>query len=487
VIGGGIGGLTAAALLAHEGRSVLLVERAEGAGGCVHSFRRGQYRLDPAVHLVVDPSHTGRLLEHLGVGDEVQFVEVPHFYSAVGPGFQITVPFGAGAFVDAHVAQFGEDARRFLEGCIDLHERLHELPPTVTLAELEGVLREDPSLFRLLRATLAEAMEELALRGNARVALGLPGLYLGLAPSQLSFRTYAQMLLAHVTHRAALVEGGLQRVVDALTGSIDRDGGEVVLGRDVTRIIADDGRVSGIRLDDDRVVNAQAVVSNADPLQTFERLVGFDALPAQYVRRLGRLSVSHSIFSLFTATTMDLARFEHASHLMFVTAESDLERAFTDGLEGRPPYATLCIPTLSEAEAAPEGEHLIMATAVAAYDPARPWPELRDRSGEALLAVLEDAFPGLGTTLTFTETATPVAIERHTGNSRGATYAWGNSPTGTGSRLPDNKTPIDGLFLAGAWTAPGSGFARAMSSGHRAAQHVLDAAGDRIKLPRFMS
>ena len=53
VIGAGLGGLATAALLAKAGRAVLVVERGDAPGGYAHSFTRGPYRFDPAVHFTV--------------------------------------------------------------------------------------------------------------------------------------------------------------------------------------------------------------------------------------------------------------------------------------------------------------------------------------------------------------------------------------------------------------------------------------------------
>ena len=70
VIGGGIAGLTAAALLAHDGVAVTLFEAHRQAGGCAGTFRRGPWIFDVGATQVagLEPggSHA-RVLQHLGL------------------------------------------------------------------------------------------------------------------------------------------------------------------------------------------------------------------------------------------------------------------------------------------------------------------------------------------------------------------------------------------------------------------------------------
>ena len=96
VVGAGIGGLTSGALLAKEGKQVLVVEQEELAGGFARDFQYGPYRINPALHVIMGCNPTGNygqgvidaILKHIGVQDKCEFISVDPFYRACFPGFQ---------------------------------------------------------------------------------------------------------------------------------------------------------------------------------------------------------------------------------------------------------------------------------------------------------------------------------------------------------------------------------------------------------------
>ncbi len=131
VVGSGTGGLTAAALLATAGKRVLVCEAQPAPGGYGHSFRRGPYTLDPAVHQIADPAMFGRLLEHLGVRDEVTFLEPDELFSVSLPGLQMHAPLGVEPFIAAFEAALPSEARSIREFWLtaaQVHHDAHDLP-----------------------------------------------------------------------------------------------------------------------------------------------------------------------------------------------------------------------------------------------------------------------------------------------------------------------------------------------------------------------
>lgn len=380
VVGAGIAGLTAGAMLAKAGMDVLVVEAADHPGGCVRAFSRGGYDWDPAVHLVLDPPHWRRLLDHLGVGDEVRFLEAPYLYRAVAGDLAISAPFGREQYIEAHAELCGaaaDEVRGFLTLCADTHRTLHDMIfRRGGLSALARLMEERPDVMRYRMATAAEVMDVLLTDPEARALISVPGLYLGLPPSKLAFSAFSQLLFAHAADGAAYVEGGAQAVVNALCNALRRGGGRLLTGRSVDRVLLDEGRAAGVALAGGEQIEAAAVISTTDPYETFDRLLCGHELPAGYRRKLRRLSPSHSFFNTFAATSLDPLSAEHGSHLTLFSAHRDIELAWRESFEGRPGYGCVAAPTVAEGtRSGAAGHHQIVSTTAAPYERDRPWPQ----------------------------------------------------------------------------------------------------------------
>lgn len=483
VIGAGMGGLTAAALLGRAGRRVLVVERHDRVGGYAHAFRRGRRLFDSAVHLVGGcgpPAFEGggvvhQVLEALGLGDRLEFVRVDPCYEVSYPGKTLSAPGDLEEFTRVLSDAFPDDAkglRQFLSECLAVRKE------TRRAAELESpfdVMRTPdrfPTLLRYRRATVRDLLDECVASRRLRALLGTLWPYVGLPPSRASFPYYATMLMSYLADGAFYCKGSFQRLADALADSIEQSGGEVLLRSAVRRIPVENGRAAGVVLENGQRISADVVVSNADVRQTVDELVGTEPFPPRYLASVRRVKPSLSAFVVYAATSLDLRKL-CVQHETFLYSSWDHDAAYRDALAAKPSWLTVTAPTLADPGLAPPGEHLLVLTTLVPYEPAAAWRSRKDAMVDRLLELAERRLPGLRPHLRFAEGATPRTMERYTRNSAGSIYGAELSPAQVGPGRPGIATPVRDLYLVGHWTQPGGGVYGVVSSGIQAARAVL--------------
>lgn len=487
VVGSGIAGLVAAALLAKAGMKVVVAEQGDGPGGYARAFQRGPYIFDPAIH--VTPQGQDRMLpdvlyRHLGIRDRIELVQLNELYDVVFPDATVRVPAGVEDLIAAHAAVFPQEASAFEEFfglCVKVHAEAHVLPSHLSLNNLDAAAKKFPTFFRYRTATVASVADEHSDDQRVKALATSCWPYMGLPPSRLAFLNFAQLLSTQM-QGSFYCRGTFQRLVDALVLSLEQNGGELLLRQRVTGISVDDGRTTGVTLEGNHRLHAPVVISNADALTTFNDMVGAEHLPASFLRRLHRMEPSLSAFVLFSATTLDLG---HAAHETFLYKHWDHDETYRDILNGDPGAMWATVPTLIDPSLAPPGEHTVILTALASFDIGKPWDEEKERFENQLLDEFDGVFPGLKDNLTFLESATPLTLHRAALNQGGACYGWANTPGQTASKRAARTTPIGGLYLAGHWTQPGGASIRVLVSGVHTAMVVLAEAG--VPLPDLRS
>jgi prolycopene isomerase len=93
---------------------------------------------------------------------------------------------------------------------------------------------------------------------------------------------------------------------------------------------------------------------------------------------------------------------------------------------------------------------------------------------EYCLDQFERFIPDIRDRIEICEVGTPHTMWRYSWNPLGAIYGYANSPDAHSVFRPGPKTPIPGLYLAGAWTFPSGGFEGAMVSGENTARLIFD-------------
>lgn len=482
VIGSGIGGLTTAALLSKAGKSVIVLEAHDRPGGYAHGFKRKKYQFDAGVHLISGCEPQGyrggqviyKVLNALGVIDEVEFIKIDPFSHVYYPGLNIVLPQSIEAFT-ATLAQHYPEERQGLENltrlCLQVTEEVALANEMMSSSDFEAIYRVMPTLCQYRKSTLSEVMDKFIHDPKLRGVFATLWPYLGLPPTKVSFIYWASMLMSYMVDGAYYCKGSFQELANVLVKGIRQQGGIVRFRSPVQKIVIEQDRVSGIMLKD-TCINAPVVISNADMRQTVFDLVGEHYFPDRYVQKIKNLQHSLSIFVVYIATSLDLVKL-NMSYESFCYRDFDHDLNFERTSAGEVSWISITAPTLVDSGLAPAGEHLLVLTTLLPYGIKDSWEQAKQGYMDTMLEIAGQYIPGLKRHINFIEGGSPTTMQRYTQNYQGAAYGWDVMPAQTDPTRVKNASPVSGLYFAGHWCSPGCGVYGVSVSGMQAAQKVL--------------
>lgn len=489
VLGAGMGGLTAGALLAQAGKQVLMVDANERPGGYAQSIHRDAYTFDLAGRLLTGCAPRGPFgwdiidstLRSLGVRERCEFLRVDHpFYEARFPNFTLAVPCGREAYLDAHLRHFPHEAqglRHLVEVSAEIANEFNVFPFRPNINDWFYRRRTFPTLFRYHTATLQQVIDEELTDPRLKAVYSTLWGWAGLPPARLPFIWWAELLEKYIEEGVYYCRGGFQRLADVVAEAFTAAGGELLLGTRATRIRATRERVQGVKLDQGQEVRAPVVIATIDARDTFETLLTPHQVSGHFLGTLREMELSPSVLALYLATDLD-ARALGAQHVTLLNTSWDQNRAYAEMSAGQVRAIDVLIPTLSDPSLAPPGEHIVIVQTLAPREPeaAPPTGMGAHHSAEQMLELAEQVLPGLRGHLRYVDGVDGAVLgspQHYPVRRLGPMYGWATSPHQVGGHRLSQWTPVAGLYLAGQWTQPGPGIDRVMLSGWQVAERVL--------------
>ena len=276
VIGAGMAGLTVSALLAAQGRRVLVLDAHDVPGGYAHTFAVGKYRFCAQVHYVFgcgEGEPVNELLRRTGLADEVRFhrLDPEGFDHVVVAGSRYRIPNGLEKFRDRLIDAFPGDAaplRGYFEIVMAIGRELDRMPKTIGLRDLATAPFRFSRLLKYRTWTLGRLYESLGMPPRLRTILaGQSGDYL-LPPGEVSLLLHVALVRAY-DRGAYYPEKHYVHFIESVASYLrSRPGCELRLETEVESILTDGKRVTGVRTTRGETLRAARYVSNVDPRRT---------------------------------------------------------------------------------------------------------------------------------------------------------------------------------------------------------------------------
>jgi|EP00970_Alexandrium_tamarense_P009881 phytoene dehydrogenase-like protein len=515
IVGSGIGGLSAAALLSHYGYSVAVFEAHSTPGGAAHGYTVNAKDVGPltfdtgpsffsGLNSNYPAKSSNPLRSILDIIDEkVECIPYTTFGLMFPEGvFVHSSNFGKeGSTVEAVSGSNGVQEWASLMKSMDPLAQAVDAMPTLALRADLGLLASTsqflPNFAKLnplqnlkLTKPFSNIINEAGVKDTfIRNWLDVLCFCLSGVPSDGTITAEMAMMMGEFYDEDAIMDcpvGGASAIVDALVRGIEKKGGKVFCNSRIDEICIENGKAVGVRLAKNysRIKATKGVISNLSVWDLMNSgIVDTDLFPEDFVKERKATPACPSFMHLhvgFQITKEELSKLQ--AHYIFM---NDWER----GVTAEENCALVSIPSVHDNTLAPDN-HAVLHIYTPATELYERWenvkrntPEynqLKEERSAFLWKVLEKIIPDIRQRAVHSKVGTPLTHQRFLNRYRGS---YGPAIRAGDASFPFPNTPIQGLLLCGDSCFPGIGVPAVAGSGMIAANSVsLDSIGAQLEV-----
>ena len=485
VIGSGFGGLSAAIRLQASGHEVTIVEKRDKLGGRAYVYQQDGFTFDGGPTIITAPWLIDEMFEAAGkrTEDYVKLVKINPFYNI--------------RFPDGTVFHYNDDRETLLdeikkinpadvEGYKRFSKDLGEIyrvgfelidQPFTSVWDMVKVvpemikLRSDRSVYQFAsryfedeRLREAFSFHPLLIGGNPFTATSI---YSMIHELEQKFGVWFAM-------------GGTGALVRALGDLFLDIGGEVFTNAEVEEIIIDERtrKSTGVKMKTGEILEADAVVSNADVGFTYLNLIPRKFRKKYTDKKVKSLTYSMSLFVIYFGTDRKYENMAHHEIIMGKRYKPLLAEIFVDKTLAEDFSLYLHRPTATDQSLAPEGcDSWYVLSPVPHLEADVDWTKQAKPYRDSIIKYLEENYmPELSKHIVSEHYIDPLHFQNTLNSYLG--NAFGVEPTLMQSAYlrPHNLSEdIPNLYFVGAGTHPGAGLPGVMSSGKIVAKMIAGA------------
>ena len=441
VIGAGLGGLECAYMLAKNGLDVTVLEQDIHIGGCLQSFRRGDTLFDAGFHYIGglrEGESLYPLFRYFNLLDlPWQALDEDCFDEVVIGDRSFALAVGHERFADTLTQAFPQEKegiKRYTATLKETGDHITDAFQTREAADFYSGSLFARSAYGFLTDTIHDPLLRQVLSGSS--------LKMELAKDSLPLYVFAQINNSFI-QSAWRIRGGGQQIAEHLAEDITRMGGNVRTRARVTAILEKDGRVTGVRVNDEEVIEATHVICDIHPKEVMTLLAESQSLRRIYRRRIDSLEETYGMFTANIRLRQDA--------LPYINRNIFIHHPETD----------LWAPDTTQVNSVMvsfyPGQPALDLLTPLRWSQVSQWAEHRDEAYEAFKAqkveecvqLVQERLPELPHAIEQVYTSTPLTYQRYTHTYQGSAYGIRKDWRSPMTTVLAPKIPIENILLTG--------------------------------------
>lgn len=335
VVGAGNGGLVSALSLLKEGLNVLLLDEHNNVGGLSKSSKIGRYEFGNAIHNIYINGHDdidyklGNILKDWGIYENINFSSVQNMLRVITHDRDVVLPFGLENYInkiEECVPGSKEQVRAFFELAVECRDALDYIVKNSGNIDYNYILENYVNFARIGNNSVSKVMDNLEIPLDAQELMNSMWLLLGNSETKISFVTYATFLL-NVVEGFSVPTFTNSDISLALADCYSANGGKIRLNSKVVKLLVDDNKINGVKLEDGTILYANKVVVNSSLNNIYGNLIEPSEVPRDAFKNINQRQLGGRSFTInigLNRSASELGLNEYM-YFLYQSLDSDIE------------------------------------------------------------------------------------------------------------------------------------------------------------------